>query len=240
MAIVLEPPEWRKKKGVRRHLADAQAAIKSAIRSAWLRVWNESKQHARTELALGGGFMIAVLLGVEPPGITNLPLVVAALLTPGVILAGAFFVSFLVALLWAPFSDHRKIVWERDFREHQVRTVHIRHHADNWLRWSRNELQNTSPQGQRTYPGYFDAQRVLEMIDYVARIRKYLADWGQPKLADELPGVSIDRVSTVEDYRRELERCQTLFLGWRSCPELPPFSDDANDDGLRLPMLYMP
>lgn len=194
----------------------------------------------RFEFAVAGAVYLLVLFGWEKrPAIGHLPAVVSALVPTVlffVVLYGLVFLTFVVR---EPFVDHRKIIWERNFREHQVRSVHLRHQAHNWLNGIQNELRNISPHGIKTNPGYFDTKRVRSTIEYLGRIRTSLCRLGQPRLANELPEFSVDQILDIEDYRQELQRCQQLLTGWQSGQEFPPFAGDASDEGLWLPNPYV-
>jgi hypothetical protein len=241
VAIVIDLPEWQKPKGLRRNLIDSAGAMRMAARNAMVPVVGLARQHWKVETLLVFGFGFVYLWLGEAPRQGGPPKVVTAFVIPAGALFAAALIAFLVLFFWEPFRDHRKLVWERKQREEQVRTIHLVHQANDWLLWTQNELSNIAPnQGLRTNPGYFQPNRVTEMIERLAVIRKCLREWGQPTLADQLPGVSVDRVTNVDDYRRELDRCRNLFLGWRSGRNLPPFSKDASEQGLHLPMLYMP
>lgn len=136
---------------------------------------------------------------------------VSALVPTALFFLVLYALVFLSFLIREPFVDHRKVVWERDFREHQVRSVHLRHQAHDWLNGIQNEQRNVSPRGIKTNPNYFDARRVRGMAEYLERIRENLRRWGQPELADQVPDFSFDQLLDIEDYRRELDCCHRLF-----------------------------
>jgi hypothetical protein len=137
MTIVMEPPEWRQRKGFRRNLSNAGLALWSASRQSGERVFGEAVRHWRIELLLAVGYVITVLVGLDTPGTRKLSLLLAAILPPLVIAAVALLVSFIALVVSAPFLDHRKLVWERD-REHGAREIENKQH---WAERARLELQ---------------------------------------------------------------------------------------------------
>jgi hypothetical protein len=112
VAVVLPPPEWRRRRGLRENARNARRATWRAVRYSAIATHRLIASKGREEalLAVGAGIVTFIVL----PSDSDLPRLVAAFAVP---LGSLFVVSvliFLGLLLWTPIEDHRKLVWERD------------------------------------------------------------------------------------------------------------------------------